>query len=136
VASAEPAGPVQVVEDDLVDRRHPVAVAVAEPDQFFDFVARGLCSLVIGGVAGHPHHGPGRMAVSLRLEGADVQRAGRDDGDADLFLDLPDEGLYVGLAGLALAAGKVVDVLAAGPGAEDPAVLQPDPRDLVDGRNR
>jgi hypothetical protein len=45
------------------------------------------------------------VAVRLGLEGADVGGAVGRDRDVELLADLPDQGLDIGLARLALAAG-------------------------------
>ena len=67
-------------------------------------LAGGQRSRVVGRVAGHPHGNPGRVAVRLGLEGADVGGAVGRDRDVELLADLPDQGLDIGLARLALAA--------------------------------
>jgi hypothetical protein len=101
-----------VVEDDLVDGGYLVAVGVGEPDEFCDFAAGGRLAMVVGGVAGHLHGDADGVAVCLRPEGAHVRGGGRDDGEGEFFVDSSDQGVKVGFAFFAFAAGDVVDILA------------------------
>jgi hypothetical protein len=105
--SVESAGLVEVVEDELVDGGDPSAVGVGEPDDFVDFAAGDGCSAVVGGIAGHLDGDAVGVAVGLGVEGAQVGGGGGDDGDGELFVDFSGEGVEVGLAGFAFAAGDV-----------------------------
>jgi hypothetical protein len=60
--------------------------------------------------------------VGLGFEGAEVGCGRRVDLDGEFFGDLADQGVDVGLAGFAFAAGELVRVLALGAGAQDTAV--------------
>src|SRR5215469_10869127 len=111
--SAELATSVQVVENELIHGGNSAAIGVGQPDQLVNFVARSQGPLIVGGVAGHAHLCAARMAVRLGLEGTGVRGTiGRDD-DVELFADLADEGLDIGLAWLAFTARGVIDVFAA-----------------------
>lgn len=68
--------------------------------------------MVVGGVAGHLDGGAGRVAVGWGAEGAQVGGGGGIQGDGEFFGDFSGEGVEVGLAGFAFAAGDVIDVLA------------------------
>ncbi|CAD5950383.1 protein of unknown function [Streptomyces sp. KY70] len=70
--------------------------------------------------------------MGVRLVRTGVDDGLRDQADRQLLLDLPQEGLQVGLGAFALAARDVEDVLALGAGTEDPAALDPHPRHRVD----
>ena len=76
------------------------------------------------------------MAVSLGLEDPDQLKTRGQDGHAELLADLADKGVQVALARLPFATRQVVGVPALRTGAEDRAVLDPDPGNLVDHRCR
>lgn len=99
-----------MIEDELVDRGYAVAVGVGQPGDLFDLVAGCRYSVVLGGVAGHSYGDAVGVAVGLGVEGAQVGGGGREDGDGEFLVDLADQGVEVGFAGLAFAAGEVVGV--------------------------
>ena len=71
-----------------------------------DFAAGSQDALVVGGVAGHADDRPVGVSVCLGVEGPDVLGGVGNDRHAELFVDLADEGVDVGEAGV--AAGREV----------------------------
>ena len=96
--SAEAGGPVEMVEDELVDGGDAVPVGVGEPDDLLDLAVRLEFALMLGRVAGHADHGSVRMSVCLRVEGSGVLGGVGHDGDAELLVDFADQGFDVALA--------------------------------------
>jgi hypothetical protein len=68
----------------------------------------------------------------IRLIGARVPDRPWAQRDGQFLGDLAAQGLQVALGALALPAGDVEDVLSARPRAQDPPVLQMNPRHRVD----
>src|SRR5690606_37620253 len=83
--------------------RHLVAAQLLRrnPDQGLSFAAAG-----VAGPAGDVAHVQGQALVGVALGDVDQALADGFDADAELLVDLADEGLLRGLARLALAAGE------------------------------
>ena len=124
----QPAGCLEVVEEQLVDRRYPVTVRVGVPGELLNLAAGGQRPAVAAGVAAHAHYRCARVAAGLIcLIGAQVPHRLRQQRDRQFLGDLAQQGLQVAFRAFALPAGDVEDVLPAWPGAQDPAVLQVHP---------
>lgn len=120
-----------MVEDDLIHWGDTITIGVGQPLHFGNLAPGADDPRVIGGVTGHSHQDAILVSMCLGFERAEMPGAAWGDRDAQLFVDFPDQCLDVGFAGFAFPAGQVEDVLAVRTGAQDGALFEVDPGDLV-----
>lgn len=102
---AEEALGVEVLKNELAGFGGIGGFGVGHEADFGDFGAGGEFTGEVGGVAGETDDGAGGLVVSGCFEDAVGADGVGNDIYRKLFFDFADEGLLVGLAGLALAAG-------------------------------
>ena len=115
----------EIVEEQLIDERHPRPVGVGEPGELVNLAAGGERPAVVAGVAAHPHDRAVRVGAGLLgLIGACGPDRLGDQRDRQFFADLAQQGLQIAFRAFALPAGDVENVLPARPGTTAPTAAQ------------